>query len=234
MSELKIQLRDLHALLLRVRDLREEAEAAARRRKRLAAKIDAAKKALDDHLGALKQLKVDLHEKEVSLKANQERIGKYTKQRQTITDKKQYDALTHEIDNVKQECNVLEEAALTAMASVDELNAKTPTLEEALKQAQAGAAQFEAESKAELDSHAARLAEAEATLKQAEAVLEGDAKRHYGRVAPSLGADALAPTHRKSCTGCNMEMTGQQANDLLAGRLVVCKSCSRILYDPNG
>src|SRR5262245_56930032 len=119
MTDLKTQLRDLHAYLLRVRDLREEADDAARRQKQLAARTEAAKKTLDDHQTALKKLKADIHDKEVSFKANLERIAKYMKQRQGVTDKKQYDALTHEIDGVKQENNVLEEATLTAMASAE-------------------------------------------------------------------------------------------------------------------
>lgn len=225
--------RDLHTYVLRAQGLKDEADQTAKRRARLQRKADAAQKALDDHLAALKHLKVEIHEKEVTLKANQERIAKYQKQRQTVTDKKQYDALAHEIDAVKQENNVLEDETLVAMGGVEEKTKATAALEEAVKQAQAAVAQADAEAKAQSKEWGKRLAEAESLVKQTVDQLDVVAKSTYIRLAAARGADALALSTRKSCTGCNMEVTGQQYNDLLSGRLVVCKSCARILYHPD-
>lgn len=230
---LKTQLRDLHAYLLRERALKEEAEEAARKSKRLKAKIDSCQKALDEHLSKLKATKVAIHEKEVSIKANQDLIAKYRKQKQAATDQKQLDALTHQIDNVTQENNVLEEAALEAMALVDDLAAKAPELESAVKAAAAALAAFEAESKADSATRQSRLAETHKLVEAAEAALAPEPKAAYSRIFAQLGADALAECRRRSCVGCFTEVTGQQHNDLLSGRLVVCKSCSRLLYDPD-
>jgi predicted nucleic acid-binding Zn-ribbon protein len=225
--------RDLHTQLLRVHGLKAEAEQTAKKGARLKRKVDAAQKALDDCHAALKQRKVEIHEKEVSLKANQERIARYQKQRQTVTDKKQYDALGHEIDAVRQENNALEDQTLAAMGAVEEKTKELPALEEALKLAQAALAEHEAQAQLENAELSRRLAEAEAQVRQTLAQLEESARRAYERIAAARGVDALAPSTRKACNGCNMEVTGQQYNDLLSGRLVSCKSCARILYLPD-
>lgn len=231
MSDLKVQLLDLHTALLRVRDLQGEAEEATRQRKRQQSRATNAQKKLDEHKDALKHLRATVHEKEVSIKANHELIAKYQKQKQAASEQKQLDALTHQIDNAKLENSLLEESALEGLDKVDAMIATTAQLEAALKEAQAGQAKFESETSAQLADYEKRLAEAQARAKAATDALSPEVRKAYDRLIASLGPDALAPANRRSCTGCHQEVTSQQHNDLLSGRLVTCKSCNRLLYE---
>ena len=223
-------LRDLHTCLLRKGLLRDEVDQTQRLQKRLENRIANAQKALQSHLDAIKSLRVTVHDKEVSIKANQQQSAKYLWQRNQVKEKKEYDALTHEMDNLKQINNVLEDEALTALTAIDEKAAQTPTLEQAVRTAEAELAQFhEGQKNAEPD-RARRLQETEAEVAHKLSRLAPEARVAYNRVFAALKADCLAEVLRRSCTGCHTEVTGQQYNEVNMGRLVQCKSCNRLLY----
>jgi predicted nucleic acid-binding Zn-ribbon protein len=233
-ADLRTLLRDLHTSLLRKGLLRDEAEQEARQRKRLENRIANAKKALQEHLDAIKHLKVSAHEKEVSIKANQQQSARYLWQRNQVKEQKEYDALTHEMDNLKQINNVLEDEALAALTAIDEKTAQTPTLEAAIAQAQADLDRWLEEQKQAGTEREKRLKATEAETAELLNRLSPDVRKVYDRMFAALGADCLAVVQRRSCFGCHTELTGQQFNDLMLGRLVCCKSCSRLLYPEAG
>lgn len=233
-ADLRTLLRDLHTGLLRVGLLRDEAEQEGRQRKRLDNRIANAQKALQDHLDAIKHLKVKAHEKEVSIKANQQQSAKYLWQRNQVKEQKEYDALTHEMDNLKQINNVLEDEALAALTAIDEKAAQTPALEAAIAQAQADLDRWLADQKQAGPEREKRIKATEAETAEVLGRLAPEARKVYDRMFAALGTDCLAVVQRRSCTGCHTELTGQQYNELMMGRLVSCKSCSRVLYPDAG
>ena len=54
--------------------------------------------------------------------------------------------------------------------------------------------------------------------------------KDYDRQVAARGEDALSLARNNTCTACHSALTEQQRNDLMAGRLVFCKSCGRIVY----
>ncbi len=231
MSDLKQQFRDWHALVLRVQELKEAFDEGSRKQRRAQAKVEQAKQQVQKLQNELKALKVAIHEKEVSLKANLAQIEKYSKQRNTAKEQKEFDALNHEIQDLKQINNVIEEETLNAMAELEEKQPQLQVLEEAVKQAEQAKAKQMQDWQVEQQSIESRLKETEQALNDLINQLPVEAKKHYDRMLPSLGSSVLASINRRSCTGCYTEVTGQQYNEIAIGKLVICKSCNRILYD---
>ena len=76
------------------------------------------------------------------------------------------------------------------------------------------------------------LAEVRAELEAVERELAGDVREKYERVVKHKGADGLAPLDGRSCGGCCQQVTSDMAAAVTLGRVVVCRSCGRLLYGP--
>lgn len=223
--------RELHRLQKHARDLQEQIERGPQVLKGYQVRVTRQEQAVHEAQEGLKHLKVASHAKETALKEAHQLIAKYEKQRNEATTRKEYDTLQAEISSVKEKCRKIEDDILEAMAKVEEEAAKLPELEKGVQKAKEEVAALETKTKERLASHAEQLAQVREQIKQAEAELPVDAQTPYQRlVAHRGGADALAAVEGRTCRACYTEITAQQSNDLLVGRLVLCKSCGRILY----
>jgi predicted nucleic acid-binding Zn-ribbon protein len=226
------QLRTLHSVHLRLKELRGGSETAQRALKRFQVKIETEQKKLHDGQEAIKKVKMAIHEKEGAIKDNEATMERHRKQMNEVKTKKEYDALRHEIDNEKQANRVLEDEILELMGQQEEKTKELPTFEKAIQEAKAELSKAEADVVDRREALGQRLAEAEAELKAAEEALPPDVRSQYQRLLAAHGADALGVVADQSCGGCYMEITPQAYNDLKAGRLVACKNCGRLLYLP--
>src|SRR5262249_18726330 len=130
----------------------------------------------------LKKMRIATHEKEVTLKAAQQQIAKYEKQRNEATTRKEYDALNAEIASTKSHCAKIEDGILESMLAADEQAARLPESEKALQQAKEEVAQFEKTSKEREASLAAMLEQAQKELKEVEGSLPTDIRPQYERL----------------------------------------------------
>ncbi|HEV3145183.1 MAG TPA: hypothetical protein VGZ47_14935 [Gemmataceae bacterium] len=223
-------IRELHRLHRLIRDLKTEIDDAPRLLKMQQGKLNRAETSLRDAQENIKHLKVEMHEKEVSLKATHQLIAKHEKQRNEAGAKKEYDALQSEINQERKNCATLEEEILTIMAGIEEKTAGTPPLEKAVQQARNDVANFEKNSQERIARLTSELEQAQAQLAEAEKNIPTDLRTNYDRLIGAYGADGLAAVKDKTCTSCYKTITVQQQRELDAGSLVVCKSCGRALY----
>jgi len=232
MSVTATNLREIHRLRRHAKDLQDRIE---RQPLLLKAQQNAVAKQ-DENLReaqeTIKHLKVKTLEKEATLRTVNQQIAKHEKQLNEATSKKEYDALKAEISAGRDEVRRLEDETLDTMADTEELAAKLPDLEKGLRQARADLVQFERDSQARLDDLRAQRERVLVQLTEIETTLPHDMRQHYERLVKAQGEDALACVEGRTCTACYTEITPQQSNELLSGRLVYCKSCGRILYLP--
>jgi predicted nucleic acid-binding Zn-ribbon protein len=225
-------LRELHRLRRFARDLQAKIEQAPRTLKlqedRVARQEEALRRAQED----LKRLKVAMHEKEGSLKATLQQIGKYEKQQNEAASKKEYDALQHEIDASRKKVRQLEDEILEAMGQSEEDAARLPEHEKLLKQVREEVAQFGRDHESRLAGFAEQRAQTEKQVAEIEATLPADVRQQYARLVNAKGDDALSAVINRTCSACYTEITAQNYNDLSRGAFVLCKSCGRILYLP--
>ena len=76
------------------------------------------------------------------------------------------------------------------------------------------------------------VARVRAELEAVEKELAADVREKYERVVKHKGADGMAPVEGQSCGGCFQQITGNMLSDLMLGRVVMCRSCGRLLYVP--
>jgi predicted nucleic acid-binding Zn-ribbon protein len=232
MSDFRHLLRELHALHLRIKTLRDEAEQGPQKLRKYQAKIDHQQRLFSETQETIKHLKVTIHEKEVTLKGNLQKITKHQQQMNEASSKKEYDALRSEIDHERQANRVLEDEILEAMGALEEKTQQLPALEKALEQAREEYGKAEQEIAGRQSGLQQRLAEVNGVLESTEAGLSGEVRLQYRRLVQARGDDALAPVNGQTCSGCYTEITPQNYQDLRAGRLVACKNCGRLLYLP--
>jgi predicted nucleic acid-binding Zn-ribbon protein len=178
----------------------------------------------------LKKLKVNIHEKEVSLKAMHQAVAKHEKQLDEAGGKKEYDALQTEIAAEKQKCAALEDEILAGLGEVDEKTAQIPQLEKSLAQVKVETANFDRDERERQDRVAKELETARGQLAEAEKQLPAENKSVYDRLVAAHGADAIAAIRDNTCSHCYNSITVQQQRELHAGRFSLCKSCGRIVY----
>ena len=223
-------LRELHRLHKFTRELKSQIDRAPRVLKAQQDKVEREEQELAKAQESIKKLKVKVHEKEVSLKEKQQDVAKHEQQRNQATNKKEYDALQIEIARGKSQCQAVEDEILTAMLNVDDASAQVPKLEESIKKAREDVTRVKQEHEPRLKELQKQYEQARQQLNEQTSKLPTDILDHYQRLIAARGEDALAEVVKRTCTACYTEITVQSHNDLLAGRLVLCKSCGRMLY----
>jgi predicted nucleic acid-binding Zn-ribbon protein len=223
-------LRELHRLRRHIAALQEEINRVPRQIKAQQAKLARQEEELKAAQDGLKHVKVTIHQNEVALKQTHQQIAKYEGQLREITSKKEYDALQHEIASERKKCGELEDLILEGMGKAEEETARLPQLEKALKAGKDELARFETTSKERVATLTAELQKTQGQLKEVEASLPEDVRPTYERLVAAKGEDALSLAKNNTCSACHSALTMQQSNDLMAGRLVTCKTCGRIVY----
>jgi predicted nucleic acid-binding Zn-ribbon protein len=223
-------LRELHRLRRHTASLQEEINRVPLRIKAQQTRIARQEEEVKAAHDALNHLKVTIRQNEGALKQTHQQIAKFEGQIDLIQSKKENDALQHEIAHARKQCAELEDTILADMTKAEEEGARIPTLEKALQAAKEELANFEKTSKERVATLTAELQKTQGQLKEVEATLPADVRPTYDRLVAAKGEDALSLARAGNCSACHSSLTEQQRNDLLAGRLVTCKTCGRIVY----
>ncbi|MCI0680908.1 MAG: hypothetical protein L0Y71_02290 [Gemmataceae bacterium] len=223
-------LREIHRLRRSIKELDSAIENGPRQLKAQQNKIAKDEDSVHRAQELVKQSKIKIHDKEVSIKATQAEMAKYEKQLGEISSKKEYDALRREIASAKDHIREIEDEILVLMLESDDKAKLVPEAEKAVKKAKDDLAVFERDLNDRLKRYAEEKARAQQELKQVEATLPADIKSHCDRLVGMKGEDSIAAVEGQTCTACYTDVTAQMANDLLRGEFVLCKSCGRILY----
>src|SRR5262249_4003550 len=106
--------RAIHRLRRSAHDLQEQLDRFPRQLKAQQARVARQEELLRQAHDAIKKLKVTAQKMEGELKDRHAQIGKYERQLNEVTSKKEYDALQHEIAAARADCGRLEDEILTA------------------------------------------------------------------------------------------------------------------------
>ena len=128
-------LRELHRLHRHAEDLRTQINRGPQTIKAHQEKTTKLEELLHQAQDSIKKLKVSLHEKEVSLKSQQQVVAKHEKQLNEATSRKEYDALRVEIESDKKACSKIEDEMLVVMEEIETRNLQIPEYEKGVKKA---------------------------------------------------------------------------------------------------
>ena len=178
--------------------------------------------------------------KEINLKSSksekvnsdiQEKINKLTDQLFLVTNNKQYDALTNEIEHLKEQKKENEDLLILNLEEKENLekniNENQATLEEL---------------KTDLDVRRNKLDEALSETADEKAALENSRKKQvteiddttmqvYNKVISARSGIAVVPLSGNSCGGCGAALPLQMVSEIRAGDLHNCQSCGRFVYN---
>ena len=218
--------------------------------------IDSQLEDLNSLLGDLPKMVDELNEKENSLKDRveadkitlkeinlnssksekvnsdiQEKINKLTDQLFLVTNNKQYDALTNEIEHLKEQKKENEELLISNLEEKE-------TLEKNINENEASLIEL----KTDLDVRRNKLDEALSETADEKAALENSRKKQvteiddttmqvYNKVISARSGIAVVPLSGNSCGGCGAALPLQMVSEIRAGDLHNCQSCGRFVYN---
>ena len=218
--------------------------------------IDSQLEDLNSLLGDLPKMVDELNEKENSLKDKveadkvtlkeinlnsaksenmnsdiQEKINKLTDQLFLVTNNKQYDALTNEIEHLKEQKKENEELLISNLEEKE-------TLEKNINENEASLIEL----KTDLDVRRNKLDEALLETADEKAALENSRKKQvteiddstmqvYNKVISARSGIAVVPLSGNSCGGCGAALPLQMVSEIRAGDLHNCQSCGRFVYN---
>ena len=226
-----VELQTIDAKLKDINDLLGDLPS---RVKELDQQEDSIKANLEKNQFRLKELEVKLHRTEVRIAEINDKINKYKDQLFLVTNNKQYDALMHEIDHLKEERVSNESESLSFMEeketlinSVNEMAAELEILTQDLSSR-----------REKLESAISESADEKSNLEQnrAEQVSQIDAKfiSEYDRVLAARDGLAVVNLSGGACGGCGAYIPVQIVTEIRENIVLHrCDVCSRFLYSEN-
>ena len=218
--------------------------------------IDSQLEDLNSLLGDLPKMVDELNEKENSLKDRvkadkvslkeinlnnsksekvnsdiQEKVNKLTDQLFLVTNNKQYDALTNEIEYLKKQKKENEELLISNLEEKE-------TLEKNINENEASLEEL----KTDLDVRRNKLDEALSETADEKEALENSRKKQvteiddttmqvYNKVISARSGIAVVPLSGNSCGGCGAALPLQMVSEIRSGDLHNCQSCGRFVYN---
>jgi predicted nucleic acid-binding Zn-ribbon protein len=225
-------LRTLHRIHRQLADLQDQLAAGPRlvaARTRQLETADAKKAAAQDDV---KKARMSADQKQLQLKSAEAKNRDLEGKLNACKTNREYQTLTEQIAADKMTLKVLEDEILEALERIDVLKPAVPAAEAEVAAAKKLLADAQAVVAAETGRLNGEVARVRAELETVEKDLAADVREKYERVVKHKGADGMAPVEGQSCGGCFQQITGNMLSDLMLGRVVMCRSCGRLLYVP--
>ena len=180
---------------------------------------------------SLKEINLNSSKSEKVNSDIQEKINKLTDQLFLVTNNKQYDALTNEIEHLKKQKKENEELLISNLEEKE-------TLEKNINENEASLEEL----KTDLDVRRNKLDEALSETADEKAALENSRKKQvteiddntmqvYNKVISARSGIAVVPLSGNSCGGCGAALPLQMVSEIRAGDLHNCQSCGRFVYN---
>jgi uncharacterized protein len=225
-------LRTLHRMHRQLEDLQGRLAAGPRRVAAAAAAVTAAEARRQAALDAIKAARLAADGKQLQLKSAEAKIADLEGKLNACKTNREYQTLRDQVAADRMATKVLEDEILEALERIDSLKPAVPEAEAAIRVAAQTKAAEEAKVAGEKDQLDAEVARIRGDLETLERELADDVRERYDRVVRHKGADGMAAVDGRSCGGCHQQITSNMLSELLAGRIVTCRSCGRLLYTP--
>jgi predicted nucleic acid-binding Zn-ribbon protein len=200
--------------------------------------LAARRKTVDSDLEGAKKTLVDAHLKkknlELEIDGKDQVIRKASGELNGVKSNDLYKSLLGQIDQAKSEKTALEDQVLGLMEEIESGQKKLKELEgwcqaERARLEERGADVNRQEAEVRADGEKQRTERAAF----AAALLPGALRRYEEIQRGRPGFMALAPIQGMICGGCRTTLTANTVNQVMrAKELILCESCSRILYIP--
>jgi predicted nucleic acid-binding Zn-ribbon protein len=181
--------------------------------------------------GRLRQLQVAQKEQEVELATREAQVKKLQGQLFQLKTNKEYAAMQREIETLKADNSLREDAILKLFEAIDRATRERQEEQRRLTEEQQHQRREQQRIEQELAAIAERVAELERRHQEVAPHVPPEALATYEQVLTLRDGLALAPVVNEICGGCNRRLPPQVISSVyLKAALVMCEHCNRILY----
>ena len=178
----------------------------------------------------LEQIRKDKVMAEGELESLKSKLKKYQEQLYAVTTNREYDAITLEIDTIKEQSSDTETKILEFMQSEELLQQETDNLQDEIASLKENLQIKEielqkkiSETEAESEKYVHKRQELSKEVKQ-------PILYQYERIRRGIGGTAVAIVSNYACTGCWATIPPQKVSEIrLMDQFILCESCGRIL-----
>jgi len=185
---------------------------------------------LEEDKTRLKEISLSLNKSETGNSEIQEKIDKLTDQLFLVTNNKQYDALTNEIDHLKKQKDENDSHIISSMDEKEILEKSMSENETSLESL-----------KSDLDIRRKKLETALSETSEEKAALEKSRVKQiskidsstiqiYTKVISARSGIAVVSLSGDSCGGCGAALPIQMASEIRAAHTHRCDNCGRFVY----
>lgn len=222
------QLQELDSQLFELRRQQEDKPRELGQAEAETAAQDARVKAAD---GKLKTAQLAQKEQEVELQTKEGNVRKLQGQLFQVKTNKEYSTMQHEIETLKADNSLLEEAILKWFDAVEAASRERQQEQRRLAESQARLAQERTRIEGELAAVGEQMAKLERQRQTLVPDVQPPTLAVYERVLRMRQGVALVPLLNDACGGCHRRLPPQVINLVhLNTDLVTCEACNRILY----
>ena len=225
-------LRELHRIHQQLSDLHDRLERGPMQVRSRTAAVAQAEEQLAKIQAEIKAARVALDQKQLQLKTGESKIIDLKVKLNQSNTNREYQAFRDQIAADEMANSVLADEILEAMEKVDVMKASVPERDAGVAKAKEDLSKVQQKVRAEEESLRSDIQRLEAELQKAETALPDDFRELYQRVVKAKGQDAMAVVEGGSCGGCYQQLTTNMLNEINMSRVVLCKSCGRVLYLP--
>ncbi|MCC7086147.1 MAG: phospholipase [Pirellulales bacterium] len=225
-------LRELHRIHTQLEDLRARLDSGPKQIRVRTAAVATAEENIAKLQADIKAARVAIDQKQLQLKSSESKIVDLKVKLNQAQSNREYQALKDQIAADEMAGSVLADEILEAMEKVDGQKAQVPELESQVAKAKADLTAVQQQVRAQEELLRSDTKRLEGELLKAENSLPADFRDLYGRVVKAKGPDGMAAIENGSCGGCYQQLTANMVNEINMERVVLCKSCGRVLYLP--
>ncbi len=187
--------------------------------------------AIEKHQAQLHEFQLAIDQRDRSFKSAQAKISHLKAQLNQVKTNKEYAVLLDHIKGEEMDSTRLEDEVLQTMERLDKAQEDLASMQEDLELRRTEYEKLSDQNRQlqiELDEKMAQLALRRKTLAE---TIDSEELSVYERVRQARGSRAIVSVVEGVCQGCNMPVTPQSVNLLLADKgLIRCHHCQRILY----
>lgn len=191
------------------------------------------KQDIDDRKIRIREIELQVAGRELEVKDYKAKIEHLKEQLYLVKTNKQYDALTHEIDFLKEKLNELEKKESVLLNEKGNLHNETQTRENNLESLTVDLHKRRTNLELLMNESAEQKNELEIRRSDIVKDIEPSIIYKYNKVLEAREGMAVVEVFGSSCGGCGSMVPPQKIAELKQGNLLqTCDVCSRFLYWP--
>ena len=177
-----------------------------------------------------KDINLSLSKSETANKTIQEKIDKLTDQLFLVTNNKQYDALTLEIDHLKEKKEDHESQIISDIEENENLEKSINENEKLLSELKSDLDVRRKKLEAALSETADEKTALENSREKQVSKIDSSVMQIYSKVISARSGVAVVPLSGDSCGGCGAALPIQMASEIRGGKTHRCFNCGRFVY----